>query len=251
MSNQLVPGRSRDTVGQDLMAVINSMASPGKVLVVPLSSDTPPVMDTSLQRRGTTGSVASSDSQSLLSLDVASEQDVIMEHVDLSPTCSEGSDGSLSSVCNYDDCNVEKLEFMASISLLPKPLVLELQEQNKTVKQHYGKWCERLHSKEFAIIQSEVHGVECSHMPSELAQFSGYDQLSWQHMDNSHFSNEGGQLLLGEISEQQQNTNLLQIAHHLQERHKALSEAKQQLESEEQILKQNIERLASCFSLHQ
>ena len=26
---------------------------------------------------------------------------------------------------------------------------------------------------------------------TELAQFSGYDQLSWQHMDNSHFSNVG------------------------------------------------------------
>ena len=34
MSNQLVPGRSRDTVGQDLMAVINSMASPGKVRIL-------------------------------------------------------------------------------------------------------------------------------------------------------------------------------------------------------------------------
>ena len=33
---------------------------------------------------GTTSSVASSDSQSLLSLDVTSEQDVIMEHIDLS-----------------------------------------------------------------------------------------------------------------------------------------------------------------------
>jgi len=99
----------------------------------------------------------------------------------------------------------------------------ELQEQNKTVKRHYGKWYERLHSKVLTccgvvmvILLMMSSGVCCYSIRSswcwmfpyalrwvssceimqffcviciELAQFSGYDQLSWQHVDNSHFSN--------------------------------------------------------------
>lgn len=249
-------GNSRN----DLLAVVqnlNCIASPGKVLVVPLNSDT--AIDSSKGSGVGIGSVASSDSRSVISIDANDDLLLEEEHIDLSPACSDASDDSSSSSCNYDDCSIEKLEFMASLSLLPKPLVKDLQEQNMLIKQHYGNWYERLHSKDFTAIQSEVYGAEYSHSAAELAHFSGYDQSSWQPHDPNDSrrnivlatvcnQNQQQAVAIENITEQQHNSNLLQIAHQLQERHKALAEAKHQLESEEQLLKQNIQQLASCFT---